>query len=90
MQERDTLFNDGKHEEYRKLSKKINDMIRQSEEQLIQSKVEKNEHKGTIWNAMDYITHRHKKRNFLTIFQLQQTNSIFFSLIKWGNYPDKS
>ena len=62
MRQRDKLYKEGKHEEYRKLRNRVNEMIRTSESNLIQSKVEKSKHIGTIWNAMDYITHKHKKK----------------------------
>ena len=87
MRERDKLYNDGRHEEYRKLRNKVNDMIRQSEAQLIQSKVEKSKHIGTIWNAMDYITHKHKKKKLFNNISASanEFNSIFLSSNGAGN-----
>ena len=62
MKERDRYWADGKFEEYKKLRNKINDMIRQAESKLIQTKVDQSRHTGEIWQVMNYITHKGKRK----------------------------
>ena len=82
MKARDKLFDDGNHNDYKKMRNKVNEMLRQSESDLIKSKVEKRSNTKELWNIMNFITHKSRKAKLLNkiIATSDEFNNYFLSV----------
>ena len=89
MKQRDNFKANGQFEEYKKLRNKVNDMVRNSESNIIKEKVKNSRHTGEIWHVMNYITYKCKNKNLFNNIKASADdfNSFFLS---FGHSETKS